>query len=129
MKTPITILWILILPIFGFAQTKILDAATAATKVGEEVAFEGKVVSVYHAWDKEGEPTFLNIDLPFPKNPIVLVLFDSHRLKFPNIRDTYEGKRVSVQGKVELYLANKYKENYKPKINLISPEQIQVLDE
>jgi hypothetical protein len=49
------------------AQTKKITAAEAKDHVGDKMTVCGKVASTHYAKSSKGEPTFLNLDEPYPK--------------------------------------------------------------
>jgi hypothetical protein len=49
------------------AQTKKLSTVEAKDHIGDRATVCGKVVSTHCARSSKGEPTFLNLDEPYPK--------------------------------------------------------------
>ena len=64
------------------AQTNKITAAEAKDHVGETRTVCGKVVSTHYAAKSNGEPTFLNLDEPYPKEVFTILIWGSDRAKF-----------------------------------------------
>jgi len=77
---------LLIAPCFVQAQTRHLTAAEAKNHVGETATVCGKVVSARFASKSKGQPTFLNLDEPYPNHIFTVVVWGSDREKFGDIR-------------------------------------------
>jgi hypothetical protein len=63
----------------------------------------GKVVSTHYAKSSKGEPTFLNLDEPYPKEVFTTLIWGSDRAKLGAPEDEYKGLRVCVTGKITSY--------------------------
>jgi DNA/RNA endonuclease YhcR with UshA esterase domain len=85
------------------AQTKKLTTAEAKDHIGERAMVCGKVVSTHYAKSSKGEPTFLNLDEPYPKEVFTILIWGSDREKFGAPEDEYKGLRVCVTGKITSY--------------------------
>jgi len=57
----------------SYAQDKI-KATEAQKYVGETKTVCGKVVSTFYSYSSKGQPTFLNIDKPYPNNIFTVVI-------------------------------------------------------
>jgi DNA/RNA endonuclease YhcR with UshA esterase domain len=86
-----------------YAQTKKLTAAEAKDHIGDRVTVCGKVVSTHYAKSSKGEPRFLNLDEPYPKEVFTILIWGSDREKFGTPEDEYKGLRVCVTGKITIY--------------------------
>jgi hypothetical protein len=64
------------------AQTDKITAAEAKDHVGETRTVCGKVTSTHFASKSKGEPTFLNLDEPYPKEVFTIIIWGSDRAKF-----------------------------------------------
>jgi hypothetical protein len=82
------------------AQTAHLTSADAKNHVGEKATVCGKVVSTHFASGSKGQPTFLNLDEPYPKETFTILIWGSDWPKFGKPEDTYRGKDVCVTGKI-----------------------------
>ena len=85
------------------AQTKTLSAAEAKEHVGDRATVCGKVVSTHYAKGSKAEPTFINLDEPYPKEIFTILIWGSDRQKFETPEDEYKGLRVCVTGKITSY--------------------------
>jgi hypothetical protein len=85
------------------AQTKKITAAEAKDHVGDRATVCGKVASTHYAKSSKGEPTFLNLDEPYPKEIFTILIWGSDRGKFGTPESEYRGLRVCVTGKITTY--------------------------
>ena len=49
------------------------------------------------------QPTFLNLDQPYPRQVFTVVIFDDERSKFDQPEVTFKGKPVCATGRIEMY--------------------------
>ncbi|SRR5216684_1388183 len=91
---------LLVLP--AHAQKK-FTAAEAKDHVGETATVCGIVVSTRYAASTKGQPTFLNLDKPYPSQIFTIVIWGSNRSKFGRPEVEYNQKRVCVTGKIAEY--------------------------
>jgi DNA/RNA endonuclease YhcR with UshA esterase domain len=105
MRTTATLLVLLIgTVLFLPAQAqKKLNAAEAKDHVGETATVCGNVVSTRYASSTKGQPTFLNLDKPYPNQVFTVVIWGSNRSKFGTPETDYKGKRVCVTGEITDY--------------------------
>jgi DNA/RNA endonuclease YhcR with UshA esterase domain len=101
------------------AQTKKITAAEAKDHIGDRATVCGKVASTHYAKSSKGEPTFLNLDEPYPKEVFTILIWGSDRGKFGTPESEYRGLRVCVTGKITTYRG-------KPEIVAGEREQIEV---
>jgi hypothetical protein len=92
------------------AQTKKLTAAEAKNHIGETRTVCGKVASTHFATKSKGQPTFLNLDEPYPKEVFTILIWGSDRAKFGAPETKYRDARVCATGKITSYRG-------KPEIN------------
>lgn len=85
------------------AAEKKLAANEAKQHFGEIVTVCGEVVSAYYAITTNGQPTFLNLDKPYPNQIFTVVIWGSNRSKFGKPEEDYKGKRICVSGKITAY--------------------------
>jgi hypothetical protein len=85
------------------AQTKKLTTAEAKDHIGDRATVCGKVVSTHYAKSSKGEPTFLNLDEPYPKELFTILIWGSDREKFGVPEAKYRDARVCVTGKITSY--------------------------
>jgi hypothetical protein len=81
------------------AQTKKFTTTEVKDHIGDRATVCAKVVSTHHAKSSKGEPTFLNLDEPYPKEVFTILIWGSDREKFGTTEDEYKGLRVRVTGK------------------------------
>ena len=99
-----------------------ITAAQAAQHVGEVQTVHGVVASATYASGTKGQPTFLNLDKPYPETIFTVVIWGSDRGKFAAPPEkALMGKTVRVTGKITAYRGA-------PEIVVHDPTQI-VLDQ
>jgi DNA/RNA endonuclease YhcR with UshA esterase domain len=84
------------------AQQK-LSADKAKTHIGETATVCGSVVSTRFASSTKGQPTFLNLDEPYPNQVFTVLIWGENRSKFGTPESEYKGKRICVTGKITEY--------------------------
>ena len=110
----------LVLLLFAFctaAQTNKIIAAETKDHVGETRTVCGKVASTHYATSSKGQPTFLNLDEPYPKEVFTILIWGSDRAKFGTPETKYKDERVCVTGKITSYRG-------KPEVIATEPSQI-----
>ena len=85
------------------AQTKNITATEAKDHVGDRTTVCGKVASTHYAKSSRGEPTFLNLDEPYPKEIFTILIWGSDRGKFGTPESEYKSLQVCVTGKITSY--------------------------
>jgi hypothetical protein len=89
---------------FGvYAQTGRIAAAEAKNHVGEKATVCGNVVGTHYAARTKGNPTFLNLDEPYPRQIFTILIWDSDRPKFGDPEAKYGNKKVCVTGLIKDY--------------------------
>lgn len=84
------------------AQKK-LSASEAKGHIGETATVCGSVESTRYAVSSRGQPTFLNLDKPYPDQIFTVLIWGSNRSKFGKPETDYKGKRICVTGKIIEY--------------------------
>lgn len=102
----------------AFAQEPI-TAAEARNHVGENATVCGGVASTHYAARSRGNPTFINLDRPYPAEIFTLLIWDTDRAKFGNPEERYRNARICVTGQISEYRGV-------PQIVAHSPSQIKV---
>src|SRR5580704_17641643 len=100
MRTTRTLLWLLIGTVLvspAQAQKK-LTANEAKEHFGETATVCGSVATSRYADSTKGQPTFLNLDKPYPNQVFTIVIWGDNRSKFGKPENDYNGKRVCVTG-------------------------------
>ena len=82
------------------AQTTKITAAETKDHVGETRTVCGKVVSTHFASKSKGEPTFLNLDEPYPKEVFTILIWGSDRARFGVPETKYKDAKVCVTGEI-----------------------------
>src|SRR5690349_10075510 len=82
---------------------KKLTASEAKEHYGENATVCGEVVSTRYASSTKGQPTFLNLDRPYPNQTFTVVLWGSNRSKFKTPVEDYKDKKICVTGKITAY--------------------------
>ena len=102
----------------GLAQTSI-SAAEAKNHIGERATVCGEVASVHYAARSRGNPTFINLDKPYPNQIFTVLIWGSDRPKFGDPEEAYRSKHICVTGKISDYKGV-------PEIVAYEPSQIKV---
>ena len=96
-----------------------LTARQAAAHVGEIATVCGTVASARYSVRTKGQPTFLNLDEPYPAQLFTILIWGSDRSKFGTPEASLLGKRVCATGRIEGYKG-------KPEIVVGDPKQLTV---
>ena len=96
-----------------------ITAASAANHVGESARVCGLVASAKYATETRRQPTFLNLDRPYPNHVFTALIWGSDREAFPYAPEGLQGKQICVQGVIELYKG-------KAEIIVTGPSQIEI---
>ena len=87
----------------GKSQKRTLAAIEASGHVGEMATVCGEVVSTKYASSTQKQPTFLNLDKPYPNHIFTIVIWGSDRPKFGQPEVKYMGKSICVTGTIKEY--------------------------
>jgi hypothetical protein len=60
-------------------------------------------VSTHYAAQSKSQPTFLNLDEPYPRQIFTIVIWGSDRAKFGQPEMKYQDKSVCVTGRIKEY--------------------------
>ena len=118
-RTALLLILCFALPCIAQAQTAHLTAAEAKNHVGEAATVCGRVASAHFAEKAKGLPTFMSLDMPYPKQIFTIVIWGTDRLKFGNPERTYRHKNVCVSGKITIHREI-------PEIVITTPGQIKI---
>jgi hypothetical protein len=94
-----------------------VSAERARDHVGEKATVCGTVASATYASSSRGQPTFLNLEKPYPGQVFTVVIWGRDRASFGAPEVTWRGKRVCASGLVESYRGT-------PQIIVHSTEQL-----
>jgi hypothetical protein len=84
------------------AQT-VISAVEAKNHIGENRTVCGDVVSAHHAARTRGNPTFLNLDKPYPTQVFTVLIWGTDRSRFGVPEESFANKRICVTGKISSY--------------------------
>jgi len=105
------------------AQQRTLTTAEAKDHVGEIATVCGAVASARYAASSRGQPTFLNLDQPYPNQLFTVVIWGSARGAFPMAPEVaYRAKRICVTGLIDTYRGS-------PQIAVRDPAAIRVMNQ
>jgi hypothetical protein len=114
----LAILGIRILTSVCFSQGGYVSPTEAHKYIGKVKTVCGKVTSATFAARTKGQPTFLNLDQPYPNQVFTIVIWGSDRKKFSNAPEVlFRDKVICVTGKIKAYRG-------KPEIIVDDPSQI-----
>jgi|ERR1700728_1100658 len=99
------------------AQSAHITARQAKDHVGETETVCGKVVSTRYAPGSKGQPTFMNLDEPYPSQIFTILIWGDDRSKFGSPESQYRDANVCVTGKITSYRGA-------PEITATEPKQI-----
>ena len=80
-----------------------LTAAQAPEHIGENTTVCGVVASTRYAAGMNGQPTYLNFDLPYPRQVFAVVIWGSDRPQFGTPETALMGKRACATGTIRSF--------------------------
>jgi len=86
----------------GYAQGSI-SAVEAKNHVGEKATVCGEVASTRYAARSRGNPTFINLDKPYPNQVFTVLIWGNDRPKFGDPEEAYHDRHICVTGKISDY--------------------------
>jgi Protein of unknown function (DUF3761) len=89
-----------ILTVSPLVQAQVLKTSDAKDHVGENATVCGLVASEHTAAGRPGEPTFLNLDRPYPNQTFTVLMWNSDKASVGVIPKT---GRICVKGTISLY--------------------------
>jgi DNA/RNA endonuclease YhcR with UshA esterase domain len=84
-------------------QADHITATEASSHVGQVATVCDTVVSPKYLSSSRSQPTFLNLDKPYPNQVFTVVIFGSDRRKFGAPEVKYRGKRICSTGLIKVY--------------------------
>jgi hypothetical protein len=99
------------------AQTSKITARQARNHIGEVQTVCGRVASTRYAPRSKGQPTFLNLDEPYPNEIFTIVIWGDDRSKFSTPESEYRDANVCARGKITRHRGT-------PEIVATEPNQI-----
>lgn len=103
----------------GFAKGESISTSEAGNYIGQNATVCGEVASTKFAERTKGQPTFLNLDAPYPHQKFTVVIWGNKREAFGSPEIAYKGKAICATGLVENYKGT-------PEIIAEEPSQITV---
>jgi DNA/RNA endonuclease YhcR with UshA esterase domain len=82
---------------------KSLTTAEAKYHLGKNATVCGEVASTHYAVRSRGNPTFINLDKPYPNQVFTVLIWGSDRSKFGDPEEVYRNKSICVTGKISEY--------------------------
>lgn len=96
-----------------------LTADQAKEHIGETATVCGVVAGTHYAASSRGNPTFVNVGAPYPKQPFTILVWGEDLAKFDPKPSTWDGKRVCATGTITSYQG-------RPEIVAKAPGQVAV---
>jgi hypothetical protein len=87
----------------GSAEAAPVGPKEAAGLVGETATVCGVVASAKYAADLRLQPTFLNLDKPYPDQLFTVVIFGEDRAKFGTPETSLRGQRICATGVIRIF--------------------------
>jgi micrococcal nuclease len=100
-------------------EDKKYTSREAVYHVGETATVCGVVASTKWATRSKGQPTFLNLDEPYPNQIFTILIWGSDRPAFGSPENMYASKRICATGRIKEYRG-------KAEIIAKNPKQIKV---
>jgi DNA/RNA endonuclease YhcR with UshA esterase domain len=113
------ILFQMIIAVPCLAQNKTLSAREAKDHVGQKATVCGEVASAHYAERTKGQPTFINLDEPYPHQIFTALIWGSDRSKFGTPETALLGKKICVTGTIMTYRGE-------PEVVVSEPSQIEI---
>jgi len=89
--------------ILGEAQAASLTAQEAARHIGETATVCGTVAFAKYSARSRRQPTFLDLDRPYPNHIFTVLIWGENRSKFGSPETTLLGSRICATGMIESY--------------------------
>jgi DNA/RNA endonuclease YhcR with UshA esterase domain len=87
----------------SLSAQKEITASEAKNHIGETATVCGTVASTRFAASTKGQPTFLNLDQPYPNQIFTVLIWGSDRSKFGRPEVVYQSTRICATGKISSY--------------------------
>jgi hypothetical protein len=102
------------------ARRPTIEAEAAGAHPGQVVEVCATVATARYLPDAGGQPTFLNLERPHPRQSLTVVIWGTDRAAFGAPERSYAGKRICVTGRVR-------NRHGKPEVFASDPSQIEVV--
>jgi hypothetical protein len=90
-------------PPSAIADAAKVSPADAINHVGQMATICGRVASAKYATNANRQPTFLNLDKPYPSHIFTAVIWGSDRAAFPYAPESLADRRICVTGTIRVY--------------------------
>ena len=108
-------------PPSAMADSARVSPVDAINHVGEMATVCGRVASARYATSTKGQPTFLNLDKPYPNHVFTAVIWGRDRASFPYAPESLADRQICVTGTIQAYRG-------KAEIKVSESSQIQTTD-
>lgn len=98
---------------------KAISAIEARNHIGQRATVCGNVASAHYAASSRGNPTFINLDKPYPNQVFTVLIWGSDRPRFGQPDQSLRGKHVCITGTIGSYRGT-------PEIIAQNPNEISV---
>jgi hypothetical protein len=100
--------FLLISFVFFLSSLQLLAQSTytadqAKSHIGERATVCGLVASAHYAASSKGQPTFLNLNKPYPNQIFTVLIWGSDRAKFGAPERDFTKKNICVTGTIEQF--------------------------
>ena len=99
---------LLITGISLFAKAQIVDCGQAALWVGQKLTVCGQIKSAQRDTLGKNTGMLLGICVPYPHQPLMIIVVDQVLPTFPYDETDWIGKQVCVSGLIEVFHGNPY---------------------
>ena len=118
MKRALSVLLFAVIVFSVSIASGVIKPEEAQQHIGENQTVCGIVASTHYAKSSRGQPSFLNLDQPYPNQIFTILIWGENRPKFKEAPEKYfKGKRICVTGVIEIYRGT-------PEIIVNDPSQI-----
>ncbi len=80
-----------------------ISAREASSYIGQTATVCGYVASTKFAYRSKGQPTFLNLDEPYPRQIFTALIWGNDRPAFGSPENSFSGKNICVTGQIKNY--------------------------
>jgi len=118
MRKVLLIFMSIVICLSGYIIAWAITPEEALQHIGEKQTVCGTVASTHFARSSKGQPTFLNLDKPYPNQIFTIMIWGNKRGSFNEAPEKYySGKRICVTGSIKNYRGS-------PEIVVNNPSQI-----
>ncbi len=86
------------------AAADTISPEDAINHIGQQATVCGNVASTHFSFRSKGQPTFINLNRPYPSQIFTVLIWGSDRGNFPGSPENYyRNKRICVSGMIQQY--------------------------